>query len=117
MIARLFADAIVVLHLAFIAFVFLGGFLVWRRPVAALAHLPALAWGIYVELTATVCPLTPLENALRHAAGQAGYAGTFVDRYVAPIVYPPGLTPGMQAMLGAILIASNAVLYALAWRR
>jgi len=117
MLARLLADGVVVLHLAFVAFVLLGGVLVWRRPVVALVHLPALAWGIYVELTATACPLTPWENALRHAAGQAGYEGTFVDRYVVPIVYPPGLTPHMQALLGAALIAVNGALYALAWRR
>jgi len=117
MLARLLADGVVALHLAFIAFVFLGGLLVWRHPLVALFHLPALAWGVYVELTATVCPLTPLENALRHAAGQAGYPGTFVDRYVTPIVYPPGLTPSVQAMLGLGLIALNGALYALAWRR
>jgi len=117
MLARLLADGIVVLHLAFIAFVFVGGVAVWRRPIVALFHLPALAWGVYVELTATVCPLTPLENALRHAAGQAGYEGTFVEHYVLPIVYPPGLTPGVQAMLGAALIALNGAVYALAWRR
>ena len=117
MVARTLADAVVVLHLAFIAFVFAGGVLVCWRPLVALLHLPALAWGVYVELTATICPLTPLENALRRAAGDAGYAGTFVDRYVAPVVYPPGLTPDTQAVIGAALVALNAGLYALAWRR
>jgi hypothetical protein len=117
MMERALADGVVLAHLAFIAFVFGGGLLVWLRPWVALVHLPALAWGIYVELTATICPLTPVENALRRAAGQAGYEGTFVDHYVVPIVYPPGLTPGAQALIGAALILLNAAVYLLAWRR
>jgi hypothetical protein len=108
---------VVVAHLAFVLFVFLGGFWVLRRPAVAWLHVPALAWGIYVELAAANCPLTPLENLLRRAGGAEGYAGGFVDRYVVPVIYPPGLTPAMQAMIGATLIALNAVLYACAWRR
>jgi len=117
MLARALADAVVVAHLAFILFVFVGGFWVLRRPAVAWLHLPALAWGIWVELAATVCPLTPLENLLRRAGGAEGYAGSFVDRYVVPVVYPPGLTPAMQALIGAALVALNAALYAYAWRR
>ena len=109
---RLLADAVVLLHFAFIAFVVAGGALVlWRRWIAAL-HLPALAWGIYTETTATVCPLTPLENALRHAAGQAGYRGGFVEEYVVRVIYPPGLTPSIQLAIGIGLVLVNVVLYA-----
>ena len=117
MLARALADAVVVAHLAFIVFVLAGGFLVVRKPAMAWLHLPALAWGIYVELTSTICPLTPLENLLRHAGGAEAYAGSFVDRYVMPLVYPPGLTPALQTAIGAGLIALNAALYACAWRR
>ena len=117
MLERLLADAVVVLHLAFIGFVFAGGFAVLLRPAVALVHVPALAWAMYVEVAGAVCPLTPLENLLRHAAGQAGYAGSFVDRYIVPIVYPPGLTPKLQALIAVGLMIPNAVLYALAWRR
>ena len=112
---RLLADAVVVLHLAFIAFVAAGALLVaWRRWFAAV-HLPALAWGIYAETTATVCPLTPLENALRHAAGQAGYRGGFVDEYLVRVIYPPGLTPSIQLAIGVGLVVVNAALYAWAF--
>jgi hypothetical protein len=117
MLDRLLADAVVALHLAFIVFVMAGGLLVlWRRALAWL-HLPALAWGIYTEWTGTICPLTPLENALRRAAGEAGYAGGFVEHYVVNVIYPPGLTPGIQAAIAIGLIAFNAAVYALAWRR
>ena len=117
MLARVLADAVVVAHLAFIVFVLLGGFWVLRRPAVAWLHLPALAWGVYTELTAAVCPLTPLENLLRRAGGEQGYGGTFVDRYVVPVIYPPGLTPALQTVIGAALVLLNVALYALAWRR
>lgn len=117
MLARGLADAVVLVHLAFILFVLLGGLLVLRHPRIAWLHVPALAWGVYTELTSTVCPLTPLENVLRRAAGEEGYAGTFIDRYLVPLIYPPGLTPGMQVGIGAALLAANAVLYAVALRR
>jgi hypothetical protein len=117
MLARGLADAVVLVHLAFILFVLLGGVLVLRHPRIAWLHVPALAWGVYTELTSTVCPLTPLENVLRRAAGEEGYAGTFVDRYLVPLIYPPGLTPGMQVGIGAGLLAANIVLYAVALRR
>ena len=114
---RVIADALVVLHLAFIVFVLLGGLLVaWRRGFALL-HLPALAWGLYTESTSTVCPLTPLENAYRHAAGQAGYAGGFIEHYLVRVIYPPGLTPAMQLGIAVFLVVLNVAVYAWAWRR
>ena len=114
---RLLADAVVLLHFAFVAFVAGGALLVaWRRWVAAL-HLPALAWGVYAETTATICPLTPFENALRHAAGQAGYRGGFVEEYVVRAIYPPGLTPSIQLGIGVGLVAVNAGLYLWAFGR
>jgi hypothetical protein len=113
----LLADALVVLHLGFIAFVVLGGMLAARWPAAAWIHLPAASWGAFVELTGGVCPLTPIENSLRRAGGQPEYGGDFIGRYVTPIVYPAGLTPGAQAALGVLLVAVNAAIYAWVWRR
>ena len=114
---RLLADAVVVFHLLFIVFVLAGGALVlWRRGFAWL-HLPAALWAAYVEFSGTICPLTPLENILRHRAGSAGYEGGFVEHYVIPLIYPPGLTPAVQYAIGAMVVAVNVVFYVLAWRR
>jgi hypothetical protein len=113
---RLLADLLVVAHLAFIVFALAGGLLVARWPRVAWLHLPAAAWAALVEFNGWICPLTPAENALRHAAGEAGYAGGFVAHYIVPVVYPPGLTPAVQTALGGGVLAVNAALYLWAWR-
>lgn len=112
----LLADLVLVGHLAFLAFVILGGFLVWRWPRVAVLHLPALTWGGWIELTGGVCPLTPLENRLRRAAGEAGYQDSFIEHYLVPVIYPPGLTHEIQIGLGVALLVGNAAVYAWAWR-
>jgi Protein of Unknown function (DUF2784) len=108
---RILADLLVILHLAFAAFVVFGGFLAWKWWRAVFAHLPALAWGFWVETSGQLCPLTPLENHLRHLAGEAGYQGGFLSHYVVPILYPPGLTRSDQWVLAALLLAINVVAY------
>ncbi len=105
------ADAIVVVHLAFIAFATFGGFLIWRWRRAIFLHLPALAWAIYIGVTGDLCPLTPLENQLRAHAGEAGYSGGFIEHYILPLLYPVGLTRETQWILAAILVAINLVAY------
>ena len=117
MTARLLADALVAAHLAFIVFVVAGGLLVLRNRRWAVLHLPAVAWGSFAEITRTVCPLTPLENSLRLRAGDAGYAGGFIEHYVIPLIYPEALTARTQVVLGLTVLAVNVVVYALAWRR
>ena len=114
---RLLADATVAFHFAFIAFVVLGGLVVIRVPRVAWLHVPAVAWVVWLELTGAICPLTPLENALRQRAGQAGYEGGFIDHYLIPVIYPAGLTPQVQTMLGIAVLVLNATVYAIAWRR
>ena len=114
---RLLADGVVVLHLAFVAFAVAGGLLVLRWRWVALAHLPALAWAAFVEFTGRICPLTPLENALREAGGAAGYAGGFVEHYLLPVLYPTDLTLALQRTLGTGLVVFNLTVYAaVLWR-
>jgi Protein of Unknown function (DUF2784) len=110
---RLLAGAVVVLHLGFVLFVAAGGLLVWRRRRWAWAHLPALAWGVWIELSGGICPLTPLENELRRLGGETAYSGDFVGHYLLPVLYPEGLDRGIQAVLAAGVLALNAAVY---WR-
>lgn len=117
MLDRVLADATVALHLAFILFVVGGSVFVWRRPAWAWLHVPAVAWVAWLEFTHATCPLTPLENMLRARAGAADYAGGFIEHYLEPVIYPGGLTPGIQVILGALVVMLNVVVYAFAWRR
>ena len=117
MLYRLMADAVVLVHLLFILFVLFGGLLVLRWRWLALLHLPAVAWGAAVEFFHLYCPLTPLENHLRQAAGQAGYDGGFIEHYLIPLIYPKGLTEQLQLLFGGVVVVLNASVYLyLLWR-
>lgn len=113
---HLLADAVLVLHLAFIVFAVAGGLLLWRWPRVVWLHVPAVLWGVGIELSGGMCPLTPLENRLRQLAGEAGYAGGFIEHYLLPLIYPPGLTPTWQWVLGGGLAVFNVLVYAGWWR-
>ncbi len=117
MLDRVLADAVVVLHLAFIVFVVAGGLLVARYVALAWLHLPAVGWVVWLEFSGAVCPLTPLEKLLRVRAGGAGYAGGFVEHHLMPIIYPAGLTAAFQIVLGMLILMLNAAVYAWLWRR
>jgi len=111
MLARIAADAILLLHLAFIAFVMLGSLLVLRSRRLMLLHLPAVVWATFVEATGTVCPLTFVENRLRAAAGLSGYGDDFVAHYLLHAIYPDGLTRPTQIGLALAVIVVNAAIY------
>ena len=111
MLWSLLADALVVLHFAFTAFVVFGGFLTWRWPRLAWLHLPALAWGCWVELSHSICPLTPLENHFRRLGGEAGYNEGFLAHYLVRVLYPPGLTWHVQWLVAAVLLVVNLIAY------
>jgi Protein of Unknown function (DUF2784) len=113
---RILADATVVLHLVFVAFVVCGGLLVlrWRR--VAWVHVPAVAWGAWIEFAGWICPLTPLENWLRAGGGGATYTTSFVERYLLPVLYPESLSRDIQWGLGVLVILVNGIVYAVVVR-
>ncbi len=117
MVYRWLADALVVLHAGFVCFVVLGGLAVLRWPRLAWIHVPAAVWGVVVELSGWICPLTPLENAWRERAGEAGYSGSFIDHYLVPILYPAGLTRTAQLVIGTCFLILNLGVYGLLYRR
>jgi hypothetical protein len=105
------ADALLLLHGGFVLFVVAGGLLVLRWPWLAWLHLPAALWGAVIEFAGFVCPLTPLENAWRRAAGVTGYEGGFIEHYVTSVLYPSGLTRTVQVVLGVLVLAVNGWIY------
>jgi hypothetical protein len=102
MVHRILADLVVA-----------GGLLALRWRWAPLVHLPAALWGVLIELSGGICPLTPLENALRRRAGASGYAEGFVEYYLLPLIYPGELTPGVQRALATLVVVTNVLAYAL----
>ena len=117
MLDAFLADAVLVLHGLFIVWVVFGGLAVIARPMLAWLHLPAAAWAVWISWSGSTCPLTPLEQSLRRAAGQAGYEGGFIEHYLTAAIYPQGLTANVQIFFGAVVLAINVALYAVAIAR
>ncbi len=111
------ANIVLAAHLAFIVFVLCGGLLALRWPRLAWLHLPAAVWGVLIEFMGWTCPLTPLENFFLELAGGTSYQGDFITRYLWPVLYPAGLTPMIQYILGALVIVVNGIIYAVVIRR
>jgi hypothetical protein len=111
MLYSIAADALVILHLAFIVFVMLGGLLLLKWPRLIYLHLPAVIWGTLVELQGWLCPLTPLEQQFRMLAGESGYSGGFIQHYLLPLIYPAALTRELQTLFALCVITSNLVIY------
>ena len=109
------ADLVLLAHAGFIVFAAAGALLLRRFPRVAWLHLPAVVWGVGIEWSGGICPLTPLEVWLRRRAGTAGYEDGFVEHYVTALIYPAGLTRGMQVALGGGLLLINVLLYWRAW--
>ena len=112
MLPRLLAAAVLLAHLAFILFDILGGVLVaWRRWFVFI-HIPAAIWGVIIEVSGWICPLTYIENHLRREAGQSGYPESFIEHYLLPVIYPAGLTGETQVMLAIAVVGINMAVYA-----
>jgi Protein of Unknown function (DUF2784) len=111
------AVLVLLVHLGFVLFVVFGALLALRRPRLLWLHLPAVAWGVYIELSSRACPLTALENLLRLRAGLAGVDGSFIEYYLRWLLYPGWLTPVIQTILAGLAAAINLFLYVSLWRR
>ena len=117
MIYTLLADSLLLLHFGFILFVGSGAVAVLRWPRVAWAHVPSALWGAWIEFNGWICPLTPLESRLRQMGGALGYSGGFIEHYVLPLIYPLGLTRGIQIGLGIVVLVINLTMYGfIVWR-
>ena len=105
------ANLTLIVHFAFIIFVVFGSLLFFVTTKIFYVHIPALIWGIYIELTHSVCPLTYLENWFLQKANLTTYSEGFLQNYVLPIVYPKNLTEDLQTYLAIVLIVANTIVY------
>ena len=107
------ADLTLIVHFAFIIFVVFGALLFFVSTKIIYVHVPALIWGIYIEITHSICPLTYLENWFLQKANLTTYSEGFIQNYLVPIVYPKNLTEDLQTYLGIVLIVINMIMYGL----
>ena len=110
---ELAADLTLIVHFAFIIFVVFGALLFFVSTKIIYVHVPALIWGIYIELTHSVCPLTYLENWFLQKANLTTYSEGFIQNYLVPIVYPKHLTDNLQIHFAIVLIVANMIMYGL----
>ena len=111
-----FANLTLISHLIFILFVVFGGLIFFIFPKIIYLHPLALLWGVYIELTNSVCPLTYLENWFLYKGELSIYSNDFINNYLFPIIYPEGLTPEIQIYLGISLIVVNILIYGLIYK-
>ena len=111
MLYWLAANIVLIIHLGFVIYVVCGGFFILRWRWTLFLHLPAVIWAALLEFNSWICPLTPLEQWLRVAGGQRGYSGGFIEHYLLSLLYPDGLTPDIQTMLGVFVVIVNGAVY------
>jgi hypothetical protein len=117
MVYHALSNLILIVHLAFVLFVVLGGLLVLKWRGLAWVHAPAFLWAALIEFAGWVCPLTPLENWLRLQGGALPYRTTFMEHYLLPLLYPATLTRNLQIFLGLLVLGINLGFYSwMFWR-
>jgi Protein of Unknown function (DUF2784) len=102
---------VVALHVAFIGYVILGGFLAlrWRRTIWL--HVPAVIWGIAIAANRVDCPLTWVERWARRSAGMAPLPPDgFIAHYISGVIYPAGWALGVQ-LAAFVAVAVSWALY------
>ena len=105
------ADIVVYFHFAFVLFVVFGGLIYYFWSNVPYLHLPAVFWGLWIELSGSVCPLTPLENWLVLNAGSSDVRSSFIEQYITQFLYPTGLDQNFKYYLAISLAIFNLIIY------
>lgn len=111
MLYHLLATSLAFLHLAFILFVALGALLVLRWRWVMVLQLPAAIWGALIEIAQWDCPLTRWESTALRRAGDSGYGEGFIAHYIFGVIYPHGLTRGVEIGIAVVVTVINSVVY------
>jgi hypothetical protein len=104
--ALVLADAVVVLHMAFLVYMVLGGFLALRRFHLIWPHIGVIVYSFYVTLTSFTCPATTLQRWLLEKGGETPYQESFIHQYLRGRLYPAELETAVWISCMAIAIAS-----------
>ena len=113
----LLPTTVAVVHASAVLLMVTGGLVGLRRPALLRVHVPVALAVLAVNLAGVACPLTELEQALRVQAGQARYAGGFLDHYA---LSPLGLVQSetrVQVGIYAVAVLPNVLAYGLLARR
>ncbi|HEV8659328.1 MAG TPA: DUF2784 domain-containing protein [Thermoanaerobaculia bacterium] len=105
------ATALALAHFAFIVFVAFGALLVLRWRWVMYVQLPCAIWGAIIEIAQWVCPLTTWENTALRRAGESGYSEGFIAHHLFGLIYPNGLTRGMEIALAIFVAVVNTLVY------
>ncbi|WP_253480593.1 DUF2784 domain-containing protein [Natronocella acetinitrilica] len=105
------ADSIKWFHGLFVLFAMFGGILLVWFPALILLHAPAVIWAGGINLVGWTCPLTPLENRFRQAAGEAGYRGGFIQHYLEKAGLSGMDRRTLETRVGWTILGWNGVLY------
>ena len=113
------ADAILLLHVLFVAYVVVGLVLIlagkplqwsWvRNWWFRVSHLAAIGVVVLQSWLGVACPLTTLEMALRREAGDATYSGAFIAHWLDAILYyqaPMWVFALCYTLFGAVVVLS-----------
>ena len=111
--AGLAAQAVVVVHLAYLLYVLFGGFLGLRSLRWLWPHAVTAFWGAFGVAEQLSCPLTVLEKYLLVQAGTEPYAGPFITHYLVGTLYPASWQGAVWYATSAVVLAS----YVLAFTR
>jgi Protein of Unknown function (DUF2784) len=82
------AALVAAVHMGFLAYLVLGGFLALRRLAWLWPHLVSTAWSVHITLTQGRCPLTTLEKWLLVQGGRTPYEDSYIAHYLSGTVYP-----------------------------
>lgn len=108
---RLLAEGTLVLHLLWIAFLILGGYVFLTYPRLRVTHFIFLFLTFGMQIFSIDCPLTYLEDYLRFKAGQGiYYQGSFISYYLEKLVYP-GIPQAVITILTGTLTVSLIALF------
>ncbi|GAB3717085.1 DUF2784 domain-containing protein [Nocardiopsis nanhaiensis] len=107
MIYRVIGEGAMVLHMAFLVYVVIGGFIAWRWPRTFWTHLPCAAYALGIAVIGWHCPLTYVEDWGREMAGQSGLPDAgFMEHYLADVIYPAEHELTMRILVGVCVAIS-----------